>query len=416
MCSKVTNSGAGTLPAWEGAAILLADLDAFFASVEQLDNPTWRGKPVIVGGDPDRRGVVSTCSYEARRYGVRSAMASSEARRRCPDAIWVRGRHERYRELSDMVMAVLRDCSPHVQQVSIDEAFVDVSPGRYIKGHPVMIAQGIQERVSTLGITCSIGLGTSKTVAKIASDRNKPNGLTVVYPGCERDFLDPLPVREISGVGRVAELRLHDLGITTIRDLASADELALKGVFGKNAPVMLARAHGLDASPVVDEGEAKSVSNEMTFSENIIELEQIRQIVSFIAAKVARRLRRKGLAGYTVSLKVRLDDLSFRTAQRTLPHAVDDEQQFVPVLHDLIKEVWRPGDELRLLGVGVSSFGSRPEQLRLFEDTTADVPPARALIEATDKVKDRFGDGAVRYGRELRFADRDTSTLSQNLD
>ena len=180
------------LQPWTGPAILLVDLDAFFASVEQLDHPAWRGKPVIVGGDADKHGVVSTASYEARAYGVHSAMAASAARELCPQAIWTHGHFDRYKEMSARVMAILHDESPHVQQVSIDEAFVDVSPTEVNSEHPAAIADRIQKRVAHLGVTCSIGVGTSKTVAKIASDLDKPRGLTVIYPGSELDLLFPL--------------------------------------------------------------------------------------------------------------------------------------------------------------------------------------------------------------------------------
>ncbi len=239
------------LPPWEGPAILLVDLDAFFASVEQLDHPAWRGKPVIVGGDADARGVVSTCSYEARAFGVRSAMASALARQLCPEAIWTRGHFHRYREVSAAIMAILRDETPHVQQVSIDEAFMDVSPTAVNTEHPVAIARRIQDRVAALGVTCSIGVGVSKSVAKIASDRDKPRGLTVVYPGTEQAFLAPLPVRTMSGVGAAAEKVLKAHGIRTLGDLAAADTALLKRVFGKNGEMMRERALGADRSPVV---------------------------------------------------------------------------------------------------------------------------------------------------------------------
>jgi len=284
------------------------------------------------------------------------------------------------------------------------------------------MARSIQEQVATLGITCSIGLGSSKTIAKIASDQDKPRGLTIVYPGCELEFLAPLPVRDMSGIGRKAEERLHDLGILTLADLRKADEQLLKSIFGKNAHMMRERAFGRDATPVTNEREVKSVSNEVTFSVNVIEHEEIRQAIAMIAAKVGRRLRRNKLAGYTITLKARHDDLSIHTAQRTLGKAVDDEREFIDVLYDLLPEVWRPGDELRLLGVGVSSFHVHDEQLSLFADgelATVGMPtrtPKRSLVEATDKVKDRFGEDALMYGRELRFADRKTNTIAQEGD
>jgi len=412
------------LPPWEGPAIMLLDLDAFFASVEQLDHPEWRGKPVIVGGDPDKRGVVSTCSYEARAFGVHSAMPSAQATRLCPNAIWTPGNFPRYISLSKQVMGIMSDASPHLQQVSIDEAFLDISPGRFVKDHPVILASAIRERVAGLGITCSIGLGTSKSIAKIASDMDKPNGLTVVFPGREIDFLAPLPVRRMSGVGRQAERRLKEFGVYTLGDMAHADEGLLKSIYGKNSTMMRNRCLGINDSEVLADDEVKSVSNEMTFSTDLLERHEIEQSIAMIAAKVARRLRHKGLAGYTVGLKVRYNDLTIANAQHTFERPVDDEHDFIPMLYQLIDQVWQPGTRLRLVGVGVSSFEGRPQQLNLFDSTLlADASkkpqqPAhkRSLVEATDKVKDRFGEGAVGYGREMRFKDRDTGTIAQKKD
>jgi DNA polymerase-4 len=421
---KTEAMGIDALLPWDGPAILLLDLDAFFASVAQLDNPEWRGKPVIVGGDSTRRGVVSTCSYEARKFGVRSAMPSAQAVRLCPDAIWTPGDFPRYRELSAQVMEIMTTASPLLQQVSIDEAFLDVSPGRFVKQHPIQLANRIREEVSRLGITCSIGLGTSKSVAKIASDMDKPNGLTVIYPGQELAFLSPLPIRSLSGVGRQAEKRLHSFGIFTLGDMADADESVLKGIYGKNADMMRNRCLGLDASPVQAEDEIKSVSNELTFLTDLTTREEIEQAVAMLSAKVGRRLRHKNLAGYTVGLKVRYADLSFANVQHTLDHAVDDEQVFAPLLKKLVEQVWQSGMRLRLVGVSVSSFGERPEQLSLFGDELVDLAVdetrqkehTRSLVEATDKVKDRFGEHSVGYGRELRFRDRDTGNIAQKKD
>ncbi|MDR0347037.1 MAG: DNA polymerase IV [Coriobacteriales bacterium] len=451
--TKPTDEDVELLIPWEGQAVLLLDLDAFFASVEQLDHPEWRGKPVIVGGDSARRGVVSTCSYEARAFGVRSAMPSSHAARLCPNAIWTPGNFPRYISLSKQVMKIMSDVSPRLQQVSIDEAFLDVSPGRFVKDHPITLANRIREEVSRLGVTCSIGLGTSKSVAKIASDMDKPNGLTVVFPGRELDFLSPLPIRTMSGVGRQAEKRLHELGIYTLGELANSDDYILHQVFGKNATMMRNRCLGINDSAVESDDEVKSVSNELTFATNLTERTEIEQSIAMLAAKVARRLRRKRLAGYTVGLKVRYDDLSIANAQQTLPRPVDDENEFIPALFSLIDNVWRPGTSLRLVGVAVSSFGQKPEQLSLFDDIESapgnpQKPPVntgrptgqktgimgrrtashltgqpsphkanrRSLVEATDRVKDRFGEEAVGYGREMRFRDRDTGTIAQKKD
>ena len=409
-----------SLAPWDGAAIILLDLDAFFASVEQLDHPEWRGKPVIVGGDKSRRGVVSTCSYEARKFGVRSAMPSSRAAQLCPQAIWTPGNFPRYIALSKQVMQIMTAVSPRLQQVSIDEAFLDISPGRFVNQHPVLLANQIRGQVAELGITCSIGLGSSKSVAKIASDMDKPNGLTVVYPGRELDFLSPLPVRTMSGVGHQAEKRLHDFGIYTLGEMAAADESIFKGIYGKNSTMMRNRCLGINDSEVVSDDEVKSVSNEMTFSTDLLERTEIEQAIAMLAAKVGRRLRHKGLSGYTVGLKVRYGDLSFANVQHSLSTAVDDEHEFAPVLIGLIGKVWQPGTKLRLVGVAVSSFEQRSEQLGLFDEPPAlaasAARPQRSLVEATDRVKDRFGEHAVGYGRELRFRSRDTGTIAQKKD
>ncbi|MDR2715588.1 MAG: DNA polymerase IV, partial [Coriobacteriaceae bacterium] len=301
-------AGKPSFEPWAGPAILLVDLDAFFASVEQLDHPAWRGKPVVVGGDADKRGVVAAASYEARAFGVRSAMPASTARTLCPDAIWTQGNHGRYREMSRRVMEVLDRESPFVQQVSIDEAFVDVSPTAHNTEHPVAVAQRIQDRVEAFGLTCSIGLGTSKTVAKIASDMDKPRGLTVVYPGCEKAFLAPLPVRALSGIGAAAERELHRHGIETLGGLAEAGLPFLKRLFGKNGATMHVRAKGCDDAPVEADDKVKSVSNEISFASDLTTSDEVDSVLASIASKVGRRLRVKGLRGHTLSLKVRFDD------------------------------------------------------------------------------------------------------------
>jgi DNA polymerase-4 len=415
---------APSMPTWKGRAILLVDLDAFFASVEQLDHPEWRGKPVIVGGDPTKRGVVSTASYEAREFGVHSAMPAITAARLCPQAIWTNGHFKRYREMSDKVMEILLDETPLLEQVSIDEAFCDVTPGRFSDEHPVAIAGRIRNRVAQLGITCSIGIGTSKTVAKIASDRDKPNGITTVFPGSEEAFLAPLPVRTLSGIGARTADKLARLGIATLGELAHADEGVVRSIFGVNTGRVRDRCRGIDPAEVQTQRDVKSVSNEMTFSTDLTERTEIEQAVEMLSARVGRRLRKKGLAGHTAVLKMRYDDLSRRTAQQRLDSATDDEGVFAPVLCTLIDELWQPGVHVRLLGVGISGFDTASRQLGLFDDATGDDEQVsgrreethRRLIEAVDQVRDRFGDEAVGYGRDLRFRERGTNTTPQNKD
>ena len=407
---------------WEGRAILLVDLDAFFASVEQLDHPAWRGKPVIVGGDARRRGVVSTASYEAREYGVHSAMPSSTAESLCPDAIWTEGHFGRYREVSDQVMAILFDETPHVQQVSIDEAFLDVTPTSVNREHPVSVARRIQSRVEELGVTCSIGVGTTKAIAKLASDMDKPRGLTVVLPGSEAGFMGPLPVRALSGIGAAAERKLKEHGIETLGQLAAADDELVERMLGKVGRVMLDRARGMEDAPVVPENGVKSVSNETSFARDLTVRADIEAAIGTMAAKVGRRLRRKGLAGRTLALKVRYADRSVRSVQRLLARPSSDEYEFAGLLREMLDDLWQPGMALRLVGVAVTGFedDAEAEQLSLFEAEASSRPgggssQARAsLVSATDKVKDRFGEHALRFGRELRLSGTDTGSSAKN--
>ncbi len=402
---------------WDGSAVGLLDLDAFFASVEQLDHPEWRGKPVIVGGSAEHRGVVSTASYEARRFGVHSAMPSAQARRLCPNAIWTRGNFPRYREVSAAVIDILSDETPLVEQVSIDEAFFDVTPGRFSRENPIEICRRVQARVAMLGVSCSIGLGVNKTVAKIASERDKPRGLTVIFPGTEASFLAPLPVSAMSGIGPATERHLVAMGIRTLGDLSQANPEKLRGTFGMAGPRMVERAAGRERSRVAERAmpeEAKSVSNERTFDHDLTTGDEIRAAVLHIAAMTGRRLRRKGLAGSTVTLKLRFADLHVRTAQRQLPLPTNDEFTFGPVAVELLSSLWQEGTPVRLVGVGVSDFAEeRGLQMALFNESSEASDSHRdqaALSKLTDALRDRFGDDAVSYGRDLRFRDHTTGT------
>ncbi len=409
---KAADSGAA-LPeeTWGGRAVGLLDLDAFFASVEQLDHPAWRGRPVIVGGDADKRGVVSTASYEARAYGVRSAMPSAQARRLCPDAIWAPPRHERYREVSRQVMASIGEETPYVEPVSVDEAFFDVTPGRFSRDDPVAVCRRIADRVSALGITCSMGLSTSKTVSKIASERNKPNGLTVVYPGTEEAFLAPLSVRALSGVGPRTCQVLEKLGIRTLGQLACADTAALEARLGVLGPRLAARAAGNDPSPVVELAapeEAKSVSSERTFARDLADRGEVVSAVRYIATLTARRLRAKGLRGRTVTLKCAYRVGEARSVRATLSHRTDDDREIAEAALGMLDRVWAEGTPVRLLGIGVEGWDERPEQLGLFEDEEAEREGRAArgrLDRATDLLRERFGSAAAMYGSELRFKD-----------
>ncbi len=409
--------------AWRGKAIGLLDLDAFFSSVEQLDHPAWRDRPVIVGGSPAKRGVVSTASYEARRFGVHSAMASATAARLCPDAIWTSGNFARYREMSAQVMAILTDETPLVEQVSIDEAFFDITPGRYAPEEPYQVCARIQQRVSELGISCSIGLGTSKSIAKIASERDKPRGLTVVFPGTEQSFLAPMPIRALSGIGSAAEKALGQLGIKTLGELARADEQELARALGSAAHTMRLRAAGIDGSAVssaYEEPAPKSVSCERTFETDLLDCDEIEAAVLHIAAMTGRRLRKKRIKGSTVTLKIKHSPTSLHTAQTRLAAPTDDEHVFGPAACELLAKVWSPGQPVRLIGVGLSHFDETPATARLFDrdGATPRAAALRKLSTATDLVRERFGDEAISYGRDLRFSKHvsDTAPMGKSTE
>ena len=379
-------------------------------------------------GDPTKRGVVSTASYEARKYGVHSAMPSSTAARLCPQAVWTPGNFHRYRELSQKVMGILQDESPHLMQVSIDEAFLDITPTRANREHPVTIARRIQQRVAELGITCSIGLGESKAVAKIASNQNKPRGLTVVYPGESAAFLAPLPVAEMSGIGPVAQKKLIGYHLHTLGDVANADPALLKQVFGKNTQLMIDRCRGVDTA-VVSTGEpAKSVSNEISFAISLTDRKELQARIATMAHKVGRRLRRKGIEGTTLHLKIRKEDLSVRTCQRHKANLGTNDLTWLPELYGMLNEVWDGWEPLRLVGVGVSGFESEPVQETLFDiapiteanDHSTDSPLIRnaeankKLLEANDLIAQRFGENAVRFGHELRTYQETTGSSAKN--
>ncbi|MBE0416528.1 MAG: DNA polymerase IV [Coriobacteriia bacterium] len=396
---------------WHGRAVLHVDMDAFFAAVEQLDHPEWRGKPVIVGGDPARRGVVSAASYEARRFGIRSAMPSARAAALCPDAIWARPRGGRYREVSLAVREIFGSVTPHVQPTSVDEAYLDVTPGAYSGEEPVAVARRIQDEVDRLGVSCSIGVATNKTVAKIASDRDKPHGLTVVPPGSEGAFLAPLPIGLMPGIGSVAAARLERLGVSTMGSLAALDDATARDVMGSWGPDLVARARGFDSRLVRQNPPVKSVSNERTFAEDAHTASDVRSTIMALAGKVAGRLRSKGLSGRTVTLKVRYGDFSTRTVRRTLPAATDARDRIVETALDLLDDVWSPGVGIRLLGVGISGFEDRAVQMALLDETPPSEPTLDRLAESIDEVHRRFGSGALMHGSSPA---RDTGTPAQS--
>ena len=347
------------------ASILHLDLDAFFAAVEQRDKPSLRGRPVVVGG-VGGRGVVATASYEARAYGARSAMSTAEARRRCPSGTaFLGGRFAAYRRTSDVVMALLRELSPLVEPVSIDEAYVDLAVTS--PTHPRLdlsvdgvteLARDLKARIAaaTGGVTGSVGIGSSKLMAKIASDLDKPDGLVVVPPGGELEVLHPLPVTRLGGVGPATAERLHQVGVKTVADLAAKslpDLVALAGRAHGTGLYALARAE--DDRPVVAEREAKSISQEETFARDLTDLRVLGRYVDSMAARVGSRLRASAYSGRTVTLKLRRYDFTTLTRSQTLPHPTDDPRVIASIAARLLAEAGTQGG-LRLLGVGVSGL------------------------------------------------------------
>lgn len=378
--------------------ILHVDLDAFFAAVEQRDRPELRGRPVVVGGGgPNDRGVVSTASYEARRFGVRSAMPLRTAGRLCPDAVFVPVDGRKYGRVSKEVMAILRRYTPQLEPISIDEAFLDVSGSTALFGDGATIARTIKSAIEEeIQITASVGVATTKLVAKIASDLEKPDGLVVVPPGEEASFLAPLPLWRLWGVGARTAAVLRELGATTIGQLAALPEEALVRRLGKHGGSLRERALGIDADPVAGADPAKTIGHEHTFDVDTSDPEVIERTLLALSEGVAGRLRAAGVKAGTVVVKIR--DSSFRTITR---------QRGLGEPTDLAEPIWqaalrlaRPevrGHRIRLLGVTASHLAS-PEQLGLFDGAD---DRRRAVVEAADRVRRRYGDRAITRARLL---------------
>ena len=386
-------------------------MDAFFAAVEQRDNPQLRGKPVLVGGSPRGRGVVAAASYESRVFGCRSAMPMRTAIRLCPQAEIVRPRFARYREVSSQIMAVFRDVSPLVEPLSVDEAFIDVSRRVRDGATPAELAQWIRERVKReTQLTVSCGVATSKSVAKIASDRNKPDGLTVVAPGDEAAFLAPLPISDLWGVGPKTADRLRAAGVTTIGDLADRPLPWLIDRFGSRGDWFWRLARGLDDREISLERETKSISSETTFAEDVGNESRLVSVAAEQSAAVAARMREQDMRARTVQVKLRLSDFTTFTRQRTLPSPTADPAVIERTALALLREQLSPVRKFRLVGVGVSALEQRPvaAQLSLFDRSgqpTAEPPQSsarrqrqRVVDEAVRELNRKYGGDIVHFG------------------
>lgn len=338
--------------------ILHADFDAFYTSVEQLDNPRIRRKPVVVGGSPQSRGVVASASYEARQFGIRSAMPMRTALRLCPQLIRIPARFPRYRQVSQQVMTIFRSITPLVEPLSLDEAYLDVTHAVAQGTPPQTIAAALKHQVqSQLGLTISIGVATSKSIAKIASDMDKPDGLTVIPPGKETQFLAPLPVNKLWGVGPKTAQRLIAEGINTIGDIAARQEHWLQTRFGKHHGTHMRQlALGNDHSSVITERPTKSISAETTLPQDTADPELLHEIVNRLSQQVALQLRNKQLHGRTIKLKLRLSDFTTFTRQRTLTDPIQSPYDLSQSAAQLLQTELQPNRRFRLIGVGVSSL------------------------------------------------------------
>ena len=343
--------------------ILHADFDAFYASVEQLDNPDLVGKPLAVGGSPESRGVVAAASYDARKYGVRSAMPMRTAFNICPGLLRVGARFGRYREVSRKVMDIFHDVTPLVEPLSLDEAYLDITEQVTPNLNAEDIARSLKQRVKReLGLTISVGAGLSKSVAKIASDLEKPDGLTVVPPGTERAFLAPLPVGKLPGVGPKTQERLASEGVVTVGDLAGRTDEWLLSRFGRNGEYMKRLATGRDDRPVETSRDTKSVSSETTLVRDTGDPDALRELVNRLSQDVSRSLERRDLWGRTVKVKLRLTDFTTFTRQVTLPETVQASDQIAEAAGVLVRNETGQGRTFRLVGVGVSGFEDSRDQ------------------------------------------------------
>jgi DNA polymerase-4 len=391
-----------TLPAV--ASILHVDMDAFFVSVELLERPDLRGKPVIVGGQPNQRGVVTAASYEARKFGVHSAMPLRTAGRLCPHAVYLDSHHAKYSEWSDRVATILAKFSPIVEMVSIDEAYLDLSGTERLHGPPLAATDKLLRTITRdTGLPCSGGLAATRLVAKVASDQAKPRGLLWVIPGSEARFLAPLSVRKIPGIGEVTERALRALRIETVEQLAAQPLEKLEKVFGQWGTALYRKARGGDSYEFVIDAEPKSISHNHTFGEDTDDSVALTAMLSHLSQKACKRLREAGLATRTLTLTIRYTGFDTYTRAKTLSAPTQLDSDIFAVFQNLFRAHRNPKRKIRLLGVSLGGLTHGAEQLDLLS------PERRAKLEkltrATDSLRDRFGFGSVQFGGSLRGGD-----------
>lgn len=381
------------------------DMDAFFVSVEELFDPALKGKPVVVGGRPDQRGVVSAASYAARKFGVHSAMPLRTAYKLCPQAIFVDGHPERYRDYSHKVYGVLGRFSPKVEMASIDEAYIDVTGTERLHGPPLRAAHHLHESIKReTQLNCSIGIATSRLVAKVVSDQAKPNGVMWILPGQEARFLAPLDVRKIPGVGKVTEQNLHAYGIRKVGDLARLEESFLEQRFGKWGLALAGKARGLDAggwfdTAVGDHEDPKSISHEHTFNQDTADREVLDAMLARLTEMVGRRLREHGLFARTIQIKLRYSDFSTFTRAHSLDHGSQIDVELLEQAKQLFHRNWN-GKPIRLIGVQAASLEDSEGQMSLIDEAKND--RWRKALSAVDKMRDKFGESSVSLAAGLK--------------
>ena len=392
--------------------IFHVDMDAFFVSVEELFDPSLKGKAVVVGGQRHERGVVSAASYEARKFGVHSAMPLRTAAKLCPHAIFVDGHPERYRECSEKVYLVLQSFSPLVEMASIDEAYLDMTGTDRLHGPPLLAAHQLHRKIKTdTQLNCSIGIGTSRLIAKVSSAKAKPHGILWVIPGQEAKFLAPLDVRDIPGVGKVSEQNLNALGILKVGDLARFDEVFLKERFGKWGLALSGKARGEDAGGWFDtevgaDTDPKSISHEHTYNDDTADLEKLESTLMRLSEMVGRRLREHRLYARTIQLKLRYKDFTTITRAHSLTDPTQLDTEIFGHARNLFHKNWRRGFQVRLLGVQASHFDVRSRQADMIEDARRQ--RWQQALSAADHLRDKFGESSVTLATGLkgRFRER----------
>src|ERR1700719_736936 len=394
------------------ASILHVDMDAFFVSVELLERPELRGKPVIVGGQPNQRGVVTAASYEARKFGVHSAMPLRTAGRLCPHAVYLDGHHAKYSEWSDRVAAILAKFSPIVEMVSIDEAYLDLSGTERLHGPPLAAADKLLRTITRkTGLPCSGGLAATRLVAKVASDQAKPRGLLWVAPGSEARFLAPLAVRKIPGIGEVTERALRALSIETVEQLAAQPLDKLEKVFGQWGTALYRKARGGDSYEFVIDAEPKSISQNHTFGEDTDDTAALSSMLSHLSQKACKRLREGGLAARTLTLPLRYTGFDTYTRSKTLGEPTQLDADILAAFQSLFNVHRNHKRKIRLLGVSLSNLTHGNEQLDLLSAERR--AKLEKLTRATDALRDRFGFDSVQFGGSLRSADPERNDESE---